>query len=366
MKLTSAAQMREMDRQTIEDYGVPSIVLMENAALRVVEVIAARYAPLAGKRIVVVCGKGNNGGDGLAIARHLATRYNAEVSLWLIADAETLTGDAAINYRLAKNFGFYVHEAGGEIPAGFATALARADIVIDALFGTGIRGGVSGAPGEAIGLINLCRAPVVSVDVPSGLIADTGDVPGPCVRACLTVTFALPKYGLVEYPGIDYVGELVVADIGMPRAVMQAEHVTTEMTEAAGGGTVAAVAGRSTRQQQRKVRSCLCLCGFAGLRRRPRTDCRKRGEDGRRPGDSGRADGHSSAGREPHQPCDYDAWTAADGRRRLLARGLRPGPQSLREGGCRRTRAGAGRRRKRSNRDFRNRVHRRLPGAACH
>ena len=105
LKVTSAAQMRHMDRRTMEDFGVPSIVLMENAALRVVEVIAERYGPLRGKRIAVVCGKGNNGGDGLAIARHLATRFEAEVEVLLAADPATLTGDAAANYKMTQAFG---------------------------------------------------------------------------------------------------------------------------------------------------------------------------------------------------------------------------------------------------------------------
>ncbi len=233
MKLTSAAQMREMDRQTIEDYGVPSVVLMENAALRVVEVMAERYAPLKGQRIAVVCGKGNNGGDGFAVARHLANRCGAEVAVWLLADPATLKGDAKINYWLAQKFGLEINEAGGEIPPGFATVLARTDIIIDALLGTGVRGAVTGALAEAIGIINLSPAAVIAVDVPSGLDADTGATPGACVKAALTVTFALPKYGLVEFPGVDSVGELVVADIGMPRPVMEAAHVQTWQTDAA-------------------------------------------------------------------------------------------------------------------------------------
>lgn len=235
MKVASAAQMREMDRQTIEEYGVPSIVLMENAALRVVEEMARRYAPLAGKRIAVVCGKGNNGGDGLAIARHLATRYGAKVTVWLAAEASDLTGDAATNYKMAESYGLEVQSFGAMPSVALLQALAYAHIVVDALLGTGARGAVTGPAVQAVSALAARRDDriVVSVDVPSGLEADTGDVPGPCVRADLTVTFALPKFGLLVFPGAEYVGELVIADIGMPRPVMAAPAVNVQATEAA-------------------------------------------------------------------------------------------------------------------------------------
>ncbi len=228
LKVTSAAQMREMDRRTIEDFGVPSIVLMENAALRVVDVIAERFGPLKGKRIAVVCGKGNNGGDGLAIARHLATRLGAEVTIWLAANPADLSGDAALNYRMAQAFGVTTRRSG-------STELGRggfADLVVDALLGTGIKGGVDEKFAIHVNAMNDSGCPIVSVDVPSGLDADTGNVEGACVKATLTVTFALPKFGLLVYPGAEYVGELVVADIGMPRQVMAAEDIKVSMTEA--------------------------------------------------------------------------------------------------------------------------------------
>jgi len=234
LKLTSAAQMREMDRRTIEDFGIPSLVLMENAALRVVDVIAERFAPLQGKRIAVVCGKGNNGGDGLAIARHLATRYGAEVEVFLAADPATLAGDAAANYRMAHAFGVNMQDY--DPTFGFAVLGAvEPDLYVDALLGTGVRGGVSGLFADLINAMNDSGRPIpiVSVDVPSGLDADTGKVEGACVKATLTVTFALPKFGLMVYPGAEYVGELIVADIGMPRQVMVADDVQVAATEAA-------------------------------------------------------------------------------------------------------------------------------------
>ena len=227
LKLTTAAQMREMDRQTIEDYGVPSLVLMENAALRVVDVIAERFGPLRGKRVVVVCGKGNNGGDGLAIARHLATRFGADVSVHLAADPADYVGDAAVQYKMAQAFGLSLHASGFPGSGGGQSAL-----VVDALLGTGIKGGVEGHLAETIDAMNHAGCPIVAVDVPSGLNADTGEVGGACVRATLTVTFALPKVGLMVYPGAEYVGELIVADIGMPKQVMAADAVQVYAIEA--------------------------------------------------------------------------------------------------------------------------------------
>ena len=228
LKLTSAAQMREMDRRTIEDFGVPSLVLMENAALRVVEVIAERFGPLRGKRIGVVCGKGNNGGDGLAVARHLATRFGAEIEVWLAAEPQLLTGDAAANFKMASRFGLSFLTSDSPRMKG-----GGVDLIVDALLGTGIKGSVEGELAEVIKAVNENDCPIIAVDVPSGLDADTGKVEGACVKATLTVTFALPKFGLMVYPGAEYVGELIVADIGMPRQVMAADDVQVSATQAA-------------------------------------------------------------------------------------------------------------------------------------
>ncbi|MDQ2688473.1 MAG: NAD(P)H-hydrate epimerase, partial [Armatimonadota bacterium] len=136
MKVASAAQMRRMDKQTIDEYGVPSIVLMENAALRVVEEIARRYSPLRGKRIAVVCGKGNNGGDGLAIARHLAACFGADVTVWLADDPAEFKGDAKVNYQMAQSFGLDVRQ----VDPALVPPLDNAALVVDALLGTGIKG----------------------------------------------------------------------------------------------------------------------------------------------------------------------------------------------------------------------------------
>ncbi|MEO7719922.1 MAG: NAD(P)H-hydrate dehydratase [Capsulimonas sp.] len=233
MNVATSQEMREIDRRTIEEFGVPSLILMENAALRVVETLAARH-PLAGARVAVVCGKGNNGGDGLAIARHLAVRMGADVTVWLAArPEETLSADAAANLAMAEKIGLTIHRIDGDIPADLASLLASSKIVIDALLGTGFRGTLEGVGASLVDAINAARTAgvfVAAVDIPSGVEADTGNVNGQAVSASLTVTFALPKIGLLVFPAADYVGELVVGDIATPRALL--ESVSARVTEA--------------------------------------------------------------------------------------------------------------------------------------
>lgn len=258
MKVASAAQMREMDRCTVEAYHVPGIVLMENAALRVVEEIKARFSPLRGKRVAVVCGKGNNGGDGLAIARHLSAGGGAEITVWLLASEADVQGDAAANLSMAKAFGL-------EIRPATEIKLSEADLVVDAVFGTGFHGPATGDAAALIDTLNASGVPLVSVDIPSGVDADTGKTEGSVVRAALTVTFALPKYGLLDYPGAEYVGELVVADIGMPRAILQDNDIRFWRTEAAdvGGWLPARMNGRDSNKG--KFGHVLAIAGSDGF-----------------------------------------------------------------------------------------------------
>lgn len=228
MKLAVAAQMRALDQAAARDYALPTLLLMDAAARGVADEVAARYGPLAGKRIAVACGKGSNGGDGLAIARHLHTRAAADVTVLLAADPDTLAGDARANYDMARAFGIPLCDA-----SATGETLAQADIIVDALLGTGLKGGVAGTLAAVIDAINAARVPVISVDVPSGLDADTGRVDGACVRANVTVTFAFAKVGLCCFPGVDYAGDIVVADIGFPRALMRAPDIQVFLTEAA-------------------------------------------------------------------------------------------------------------------------------------
>jgi NAD(P)H-hydrate epimerase len=211
MKVLTAAEMREVDRRTIE-LGIPGIVLMENAAHRVVEAIAERFAPVASQRIVLLCGKGNNGGDGLAVARQLHTRFRpAALDVVLLAAPEDLKGDAAANYRMLLACGGAVER---EIPA----RARLATVVVDGLLGTGITGPATGRMLEGIREINagFPLARVVAIDIPSGMPSDSGEPVGEFARADCTVTFTALKVGQAMPPNCDHVGELVVGAIGSP------------------------------------------------------------------------------------------------------------------------------------------------------
>ena len=216
MKVLTAAEMREVDRRTVE-LGIPGIVLMENAGHRVVEFLAERCPPLAEQRIVVLCGKGNNGGDGLVIARQLFTRIHPEsLAVVLLAGTEELKGDAAANYRMLQACGCPVLHA---IPAEARCAT----LVIDALLGTGISGPAAGVMLEGIRAINqgFPFAKVAAVDIPSGMPSDSPHPVGEFARADWTITFTAPKPALVLPPNCDHAGELQVGPIGSPESLYE-------------------------------------------------------------------------------------------------------------------------------------------------
>jgi len=218
VKVLTAAQMREVDRRTIE-LGIPGLVLMENAGHRVAELLAEKFAPLAAQRIAILCGKGNNGGDGMVVARQLFTRFETRaLHVVLLAAPEDLKGDAAQNYRMLQGCGCPVTR---EIPS----EARLATIVVDALLGTGISGPASGAMLEAIREINrgFPLAKVVAVDIPSGMPSDSGEPLGEQARADCTVTFTAPKPALALAPNCDTVGELRVAPIGSPPQMYDAD-----------------------------------------------------------------------------------------------------------------------------------------------
>jgi len=204
--LVGAPTMRALDRHTIETLGVPGEVLMESAGRAVVEAVLAVRPP--GGSVLVVCGKGNNGGDGLVAARHLHA-LGVPVRAVLVGDPDALSGDPGANLARARAFGVDVEAMGRRLPA--------ADVVVDAVFGTGLDRDVEGDPAAAVRRINAAGADavIVAVDLPSGLDADTGQVHGGCVEADVTVTVALPKLGLALEPGRSLAGDVVVARIGI-------------------------------------------------------------------------------------------------------------------------------------------------------
>ncbi|GAW92520.1 NAD(P)H-hydrate dehydratase [Calderihabitans maritimus] len=224
MKLVTAEEMKRLDQLASSAYHVPSIVLMENAGLRVVEVISRHFqGKVRGKRIAIFAGKGNNGGDGLVVARHLMNA-GAEVQVFMLARTEDLKGDAAANLQILQKMKARIYCITEERHLQRVDiVLLYTDLVVDAIFGTGFKGAAMGLPARVIQLINERGKPVVAVDLPSGLEADTGKVLGPCIQARYTVTFALPKLGLILEPGAQYVGELIVADISIPNSLIEGQ-----------------------------------------------------------------------------------------------------------------------------------------------
>jgi hydroxyethylthiazole kinase-like uncharacterized protein yjeF len=227
MKVLTAAAMREADRRTIEELGLPGAVLMESAGMRVVEVILSLQPVPA--QVLVAAGPGNNGGDGLVVAR-LLQQAGLAVSLWTTVPPGGYRGDAAINYQFLMHRGFAVkHILDYAALEQFQADLAEADLVVDALFGIGLDRPVQGLPAEIIEVINASGTPVVAVDLPSGIHADSGEIMGVAVKAHWTVTFAFPKPGLLQHPGAALAGELMVGEINIPSFLAAEEQaaVTT-------------------------------------------------------------------------------------------------------------------------------------------
>jgi len=215
MYLATAAQMREADRRTIEEIGLPGIVLMENAAQGAARALLEALGSVRGLSVGAFCGRGNNGGDGLAILRILANQ-GAHARAYLFCREADLKGDAALNLAVAKACAVEVVEVLDE--KGLAEnhlSLADHEVYLDALLGTGLNSPVRGVYAKAIEFLNLLDRPVVAVDIPSGLSADTGRPLGLAVKADLTVTFGLVKLGLALEPG-EYVGDLAWVDISIP------------------------------------------------------------------------------------------------------------------------------------------------------
>jgi NAD(P)H-hydrate epimerase len=229
----TAEQMRRLDARAIAELGIPGAALMENAGRGAAEALLAalpeRGLRARGLRAAIVCGKGGNGGDGFVVARRLK-RAGARPEVYLAAPPEEIAGDAAVKYREMRQAGIGARVA--EDAGVVAPALARADVVVDALLGTGARGAPSPLVAGLIVAINDSARPVVALDVPSGLPADGERPCGPVVRAWLTTTFAGLKLGLVIGPGVDLAGRVLVVDIGVPVSEL-ARDITTFLLERA-------------------------------------------------------------------------------------------------------------------------------------
>lgn len=236
MKLLTAAQMRELDRRTIEEIGIPGIVLMENAGRGAAELIERRFAELFPGPVLVAAGKGNNGGDGYVVARRLLDG-GWKVRTVVLAPRGLITGDAAVNLEILLRLGGEVVFAFDESSLDSALlSLSDSRLIVDALFGTGLATAVRGHYARAIERINAAGIPVVAIDIPSGVDATGGKILGRAVRADLTVTFGAAKTGHAVHPGAALAGDLAVVDIGIPPSLADGSaplHMLVEAQEAA-------------------------------------------------------------------------------------------------------------------------------------
>jgi NAD(P)H-hydrate epimerase len=215
----SREQLRLLDRRAIEEFGVPGVVLMENAGRGATELMLARGAS---GTVVICCGKGNNGGDGFVIARHL-DNHSVPVQVHLFGRPEELTADAAVMHHIIQKAGIPIHvHASAEIDIdALAREFASATWVVDALFGTGLSGPVRPPVDLVIAAINDSGARVLAVDIPSGLDCDSGKPLGSTVRAQHTATFVAMKKGYKEATAKEWLGEVHVLNIGAPRALIE-------------------------------------------------------------------------------------------------------------------------------------------------
>jgi len=216
MDLVTADEMREMDRQTIEAFGLPARLLMENAGRGAARVLMRQYPDLSSAAVAVAAGRGNNGGDGSVIARYLF-QQGINVKLYLFSESARLQGDAAANFSLLRTLGVPVTELPDEKAfEKYRPEMAQKQIWVDAILGTGLNSEVKGYLQSVIAFVNSLQRPVLAVDIPSGLHADTGKPCGICIKAALTATFAFAKTGQVQQPGAAFTGDLHIIDIGIP------------------------------------------------------------------------------------------------------------------------------------------------------
>lgn len=212
MKVAGTEEMRFMDRYAVDHLGITGELLMENAGLAALHVLKRRIS-LFGKKFLIFCGSGNNGGDGLVMARLLHSEGGV-VKIFLLADGDKFRQAAATNYAIVSRLP--VDKVRLKNATAVKRDLAHCDVVIDAIFGTGLDRPVSGLAADVITLINRSRKKVLSLDIPSGVNGDTGEVMGVAVRADYTVAFGLPKIGNMLYPGYELCGELSVSHISFP------------------------------------------------------------------------------------------------------------------------------------------------------
>jgi NAD(P)H-hydrate epimerase len=231
MKVVTADQMKTLDRRTIHERGVPGIDLMENAGKGATEVILRRFPNLPGKRVAIIAGRGNNGGDAFVIARHLINR-GLGVNVFLLAENKAIKGDAKTNLDILTRDGIEVRElATLREFESIRDDLLSHDLFIEGILGTGLASEVKGYYREVISTLNATGKPIVAIDIPSGLDATSGKPLGTCIKAAFTPTFGLPKVGQIIHPGVEFVGELEIIDIGIPGDLIEEEDIRSHIIQ---------------------------------------------------------------------------------------------------------------------------------------
>lgn len=264
--VVTSREMREFDRRAIEDIGIPGLILMENAGRSIIEALELKYGCVCDKKFLILCGKGNNGGDGFVVARHL---YNmgAEVAVVLLGSPKNLKGDAAVNYKIIsqiisqnksdKHLVFDEYKGLKQLQA-----LHDVDFIIDALLGTGFSGKLEKKFEEVINWINSINIPKISIDVPSGVNADNGAVESVAVKSDLTVTMGLKKNGLLIGNSVNYINDLKIADISLPKFFY--ENFRFQTFEVESSDVAQALPKRSKTVHKYNVGKVLVIAGSPG------------------------------------------------------------------------------------------------------
>lgn len=271
--------MNSIDKSTINDYGIPSLLLMENAAAAVAkeaESMLAGYrdgdiTAAAGGIITIVAGRGNNGGDAFAAARLLHSK-GFDVRAFLAGEKAGIAGDAMTNMEILDRIGVKIIEIKDSEDISFLNInMGESQLIIDGVFGTGLSRDVEGIAASVIKSMNLSGRPILSIDIPSGIDGANGSIRGVCIKADATVTFCMPKIGLVVNPGCEYAGRLKVADIGIPRCVIGAQDIKTGIIEA--GEVAGIIPQRKQDSNKGSYGRAFIISGSAGMTGSGRLAC---------------------------------------------------------------------------------------------
>jgi len=278
MLCPTVKEMKSIDNRAITKHGIPGLVLMENAGRGVVKVIENCFDLSRSPKVTIVCGSGNNGGDGMVVCRHLQAA-GAVPKCFLLGKKKKLRGDARTNLDILESAGFHIVEMENSVTREFTEHLQQSDLLVDAIFGTGFEGKLEGLAARVVERMCGSGIPIVAVDCPSGVNSDDGRVENLCVNATVTVTMCLPKTGLFLYPGREAVGQLWVADIGIPESitseagvvaqVLESHEIVLPPREPAGYkttfGQVAVISGSTGMTGAGAMASCACLRCGAGM-----------------------------------------------------------------------------------------------------